>query len=134
MVARHLRYGRFGEEMARAFLVSQGYEVLGLNWRCRYGEVDLVCRIRETVVFVEVKTRNTATLETPAEALTQRKQSKLIKSASLFLSQHKLWHVQSRFDLVSVYFQTHHCQVDHVPNAFSAAQPVGRGHSHWQPW
>jgi putative endonuclease len=134
MVARHLKYGRFGEEMARAFLVSQGYEVLGLNWRCRYGELDLICRTQQTVVFVEVKTRNKATLETPAEALTQRKQYKLIKSASLFLSQHKLWHVQSRFDLVSVFFQTHHCQVDHVPDAFAVSHPVGRGHSHWQPW
>jgi putative endonuclease len=134
MVARHLKYGRFGEEMARAFLVSQGYEVLGLNWRCRYGELDLICRMQQTVVFVEVKTRNKATLETPAEALTQRKQSKLIKSASLYLSQQKLWHVQSRFDLVSVFFQTHHCQVDHVPDAFALSHPVGRGHSHWQPW
>jgi putative endonuclease len=120
--------------MARAFLGSQGYEVLEMNWRCRCGELDLICRIRDTVVFVEVKTRSTATLETPAEALTQRKQTKLIKSASLFLSQRKLWHVQSRFDLVSVYLQTHHCQVDHVPNAFTASHPVGRGHSNWQPW
>ncbi|WP_027369268.1 YraN family protein [Desulfovermiculus halophilus] len=134
MVARHLRHGQLGEEMARAFLGSQGYEVLEMNWRCRCGELDLICRIRDTVVFVEVKTRSTATLETPAEALTQRKQTKLIKSASLFLSQRKLWHVQSRFDLVSVYLQTHHCQVDHVPNAFTASHPVGRGHSNWQPW
>jgi len=134
MVARHLRRGRCGEEMARAFLVGQGYAVLSLNWRCRYGELDIVCRSQQTVVFVEVKTRNTSTLETPAEALTHRKQSKLIRSASLFLSQHKMWHLQSRFDLVSVFFQTHHCQVDHVPNAFSVSHPVGRGHTHWQPW
>lgn len=134
MVARHLRHGRSGEEMARAFLVGQGYEVISINWRCRYGELDLVCRNQQIVVFVEVKTRNTSTLETPAEALTHRKQSKLIKSASLFLSQHKMWHLQSRFDLVSVFFQTHHCQVDHVPNAFSVSHPVGRSHTHWQPW
>jgi len=134
MVARHLKSGRFGEEMARIFLAKQGYEVLELNWRCRYGELDLICRDQQAVIFVEVKTRNTATLETPAEALNQRKQTKLIKSASLFLSQHRLWHAQSRFDLVSVYFQTHHCQVDHVPNAFSASHPVGSGHTHWQPW
>ncbi|MFP4034149.1 MAG: YraN family protein [Desulfovermiculus sp.] len=134
MVARHLRHGRSGEEMARAFLVGQGYEVISVNWRCRYGELDLVCRNQQIVVFVEVKTRNTSTLETPAEALTHRKQSKLIKSASLFLSQHKMWHLQSRFDLVSVFFQTHHCQVDHVPNAFSVSHPVGRSHTHWQPW
>ena len=129
-----MKSGRFGEEMARIFLAKQGYEVLELNWRCRYGELDLICRDQQAVIFVEVKTRNTATLETPAEALNQRKQTKLIKSASLFLSQHRLWHAQSRFDLVSVYFQTHHCQVDHVPNAFSASHPVGRGHTHWQPW
>ena len=134
MVARHLTRGRCGEELARSFLVSQGYKIIDVNWRCRYGELDIVCRLQDQVIFVEVKTRSTATLETPAEALTPRKQHKLVKAASLFLSRHSMWHLPSRFDLVSVYIQTHRCQVDHVPDVVILPDSVGRGHSHWQPW
>jgi putative endonuclease len=76
--------------------------VLDRNWRFRQWELDLVCRDRDTVVFVEVKTRRAGSMIAPGEALTRKKQARLIKAASHYLTAHDLWDEPCRFDLASV--------------------------------
>lgn len=134
MAARHLRKGRAGEEIARAFLLGHGYEILDVNWRSRYGELDLVCSKNSLVIFVEVKTRQGQSRELPGEALTVKKRQRLVKAAGAYLSKNRLWNRSCRIDLVSVTLDTHHCQLEHVENVVDYSEASGGGNTYWQPW
>ncbi|MEZ7197614.1 YraN family protein [Pseudodesulfovibrio karagichevae] len=94
--------GAPGEDAAARYLESRGFKVLHRNWRFHQWELDLVCRDRDTVVFVEVKTRRAGSMGAPGEALTRKKQARLIKAASHYLTEHDLWDEPCRFDLASV--------------------------------
>jgi putative endonuclease len=69
--------GAAGEAQAAAWYQANGYRVLDRNWRCREGELDLVCRRGSVVVFCEVKSRSSAAFGHPAEAVTPAKQKRL---------------------------------------------------------
>jgi putative endonuclease len=79
------RLGDVGEERAARFLTERGYLVLSRNYRCAAGEVDLVCRDGETLVFVEVKTRRGTTFGLPEEAVTARKLMRLAAAGQDYL-------------------------------------------------
>jgi putative endonuclease len=97
--------GRFGEDLAAQRLTAGGMVVLDRNWRCRDGELDIVGRDGECVVFVEVKTRSTSFFGDPAEAVTARKAARLRRLAVRWLDEHRDlldgW-PPMRFDVVSV--------------------------------
>ncbi|EGB15911.1 Uncharacterized protein family UPF0102 [Pseudodesulfovibrio mercurii] len=94
--------GDLGEDAAARYLEARGFRVLARNWRFHQWELDLICRDRDTVVFVEVKTRRAGSMGAPGEALTRKKQARLIKAASHYLTEHDLWDEPCRFDLASV--------------------------------
>jgi putative endonuclease len=71
------RLGDVGEELAARFLTERGYVVLSRNYRCTVGEIDLICRDGETLIFVEVKTRRGTAFGVPEEAVTARKLARL---------------------------------------------------------
>ncbi len=89
------------EERACEYLRSLGYLIVARNWRWPGGEVDIVARDRDTLVFVEVKARSTARFGHPAEAVDQRKQRRLIAAARAFLGR-DLGKVPVRFDVVAI--------------------------------
>lgn len=97
--------GRFGEQLAADYLCAAGLTILDRNWRCPDGELDIVARDGEAIVFVEVKTRSSAAFGDPAEAVTRTKANRLRKLALLWLAEHRddgwFWS-QLRFDVVSV--------------------------------
>ncbi len=134
MAARHLITGKSGEEAAVRYLRGKGYKVLDTNWRHGGLEIDIICLHKDTVVFVEVKTKSQGGLGQPADGLDKKKQSRLIKAASFYLSKHDWWERPCRFDLVGVTHAETGFQLEHVPNAFEASQTVRRGHTAWQPW
>jgi putative endonuclease len=78
--------GKLGEAAALAYLQAQGYTLLQRNWRCRYGELDLVMQQASEVVFVEVRTRRSPTTSAPEESLTATKQARLITLAQHYLA------------------------------------------------
>lgn len=86
MTAARLKLGAAGEERTAAWYRAQGYRVLDRNWRCRDGELDLVCVRGRTVVFCEVKTRSSLAYGHPAEAVTPTKQHRIRKLAVLWLA------------------------------------------------
>jgi putative endonuclease len=95
-----------GEALAARWYEHRGYEVLARNWRCREGEIDLVLRSGNCVVFCEVKTRSTGAFGTGSEAVTATKQRRIRRLAASWLSElgpasERSW-VDVRFDVVSI--------------------------------
>lgn len=95
--------GRRGEALAAAALEKAGYTIIERNYRCRYGEVDIVAREAGDLVFVEVKTRRSRTYGHPAEAVGRRKQEHLLRVASHYLQNTSQPDVGCRFDVVAVH-------------------------------
>ena len=94
--------GRLGEDLACCELVRRGYAILDRRYRTRVGELDIVARDGETVVFVEVKARGSARCGTPAEAVTAVKRRKLALMAADYLVRRRLERAPCRFDVVAV--------------------------------
>lgn len=94
--------GRRGEELAAAYLTRHGYRIIQQNYRVSCGEVDIIAYDKDTLVFVEVKTRTGAGFGAPAEAVTYRKRQQISKTALVYLSQQRLLNGPARFDVVAV--------------------------------
>lgn len=134
MRADHLTLGRDGEDEAARLLSTLGFTILERNYRCRLGEVDLVCRHKDTIVFVEVKTRAEGSLAAGTDAVNHRKRARIIRAASEYLSANACWDKPCRFDVVSVVRQGGRLESEHIPDAFQAEFETGRGGRGWQPW
>jgi putative endonuclease len=96
------RLGAIGEERAAAWYLARGYTVVARNWRCRDGELDLVVRGGDTLVFCEVKTRASTRFGAPFEAVTAGKQRRLRNLALRWLAEHGTHRRTLRFDVASV--------------------------------
>ena len=94
--------GRTGERLAAEKLIVDGYRILESNFRCRYGEIDLVAEHEADLVFIEVKTRRGAGYGLPEEAVTLRKQRKIVQVASYYLDLHECADRAWRVDVVAV--------------------------------
>jgi putative endonuclease len=132
--AGHLVLGRDGEEAAARLLGKLGLRVIERNYSCRQGEVDLICRQGDTLVFVEVKTRAEGSLASGTDAVDRRKRSRIVKAASQYLSDKGKWDAPCRFDVVSVVRRGNELHAEHLPDAFQAEFDAGRGGKGWQPW
>ncbi len=107
--------------MAVAELQRRGYEILARRYRTRCGEIDIVARDGDTTVFVEVKARATAECGTAAEAVTRRKQLKLVSMARDYIARNGLTDTPCRFDVVTIDDAATAPRLDVYTNAFDAA-------------
>ncbi len=98
--------GRTGERLAAEELMRGGYRILERNFFCPYGELDLVAEDKDDLVFVEVKTRRGNAYGLPEEAVTIRKQQKLIQAAAFYLDLHGCADRSWRIDVVAVQLST----------------------------
>jgi putative endonuclease len=99
----HQRLGSRGEALAAAWYRAAGYEVVARNWRCRAGEIDLVVRRGDELVFCEVKSRTSDRFGVPAEAITTAKQQRMRVLAAHFLAESGTGGgCRVRFDVASV--------------------------------
>ncbi len=94
--------GSEGEILALGYLQDKGLKLMAKNYRCRLGELDLVMRNKEQVVFVEVRTKSSAAFGTGLESITLKKRTKLKLVAQQFLAHYGLQGADLRFDIVSV--------------------------------
>lgn len=126
--------GMAGEEAAAGHLRTAGFRILARNWRRGRLELDMVCRDGDTLVFVEVKTRSTGSLASPAEAVTPAKRRALFQAARLWLDEHEAWHENCRFDVVCVIRHADTLTVEHIADAVDVSPFVDGSHAAWQPW
>lgn len=110
--------GRAGEDAAARHLTRLGYTLLERNYRCRYGEIDLIARSGGTVVFVEVKTRSTDRFGLPLEAVRGPKQDRIRRCAARWLDERRPGRCHIRFDVVSVIVRGNRSEMTHIPAAF----------------
>lgn len=94
--------GAYGERVAAAHLVAAGMVVLERNWRCPAGEIDIVARDGDVLVFCEVKTRTSVAFGSPLEAVTPRKAARLRRLAAAWMRERALHVPEVRIDLVGV--------------------------------
>ena len=121
-----LPLGLRGERYAARWLRRQGYTLIAGGSRSKYGEIDLIAVLGETIVFIEVKTRRSHAMGHPAEAVDSVKQRHIVRSAVAFLKQHHLLECRARFDVIALTWphDARHPTVEHIPNAF---EPEDRG-------
>jgi putative endonuclease len=114
--------GERGEEMAARFLRRQGFRIVARRNRARYGEIDLIAVEGRTVVFVEVKTRRSERMGSPAVAVDAVRRRRMTRAAIAFLKGHELLGRPSRFDVVEVVWpdEREWPVVRHHQNAFPA--------------
>ncbi len=114
--------GRQGEAAARAYLERRGIRILVENFVCAAGEIDLIGRERDTLVFVEVKTRTSDAFGPPHLAVHHRKQQQIVRAAQWFLAERRWGDVACRFDVLAVTIPEGGGtpRIDWVRNAFPA--------------
>ena len=110
--------GRQGEEMARRFLEGLGFTILETNYRFRHGEIDIIARDGEDLVFCEVKARSNDEYGGPEEAVTPRKQVQLRKVARGYLHERGISGQACRFDVVAIRLTGAEPEINHLKNAF----------------
>jgi putative endonuclease len=125
---QHLRHGRLGERAARRHLQRQGLKFLTANFRSERGEVDLVFREADCLVFVEVKTRSSEDWTRPAAAVDARKRRLLSQTALDYLRLLGNPPVKIRFDVGEVLLAGGQVrEVRHLPNTFALTAPYRYG-------
>ena len=116
-MAEHNDFGKLGEEIASNYLEGKGYEIVERNWRNTHKEIDIIAKDGETLVMVEVKTRQTDEYGNPDIAVTKKKQRLLIAAANAYLFKNKL-DVETRFDIISIIFKDGEPVIEHIEDAF----------------
>jgi putative endonuclease len=120
----HLRRGKLGEKAAKRFLKKQGLKFLKANFRSDRGEIDLVFKGQDCLIFVEVKTRSSEEWTRPADAVDARKRKLLSQTALDYLKLLKNPPVKFRFDIVEVLLADGNVhEIRHLPNAFPLSKP-----------
>lgn len=119
MSLRRQLVGIQGENRAVAELEQRGYEVVARRYRTRHGEIDIVARDGETIVFVEVKAKESREFGTAAEAVTLRKQRRVISMAVDYLARNRLTSSPCRFDVVAIDGVGDEAKVTYYPSAFT---------------
>lgn len=116
-----MKLGEWGEQLIAQKLEAEGFEIVERNWHSRYGEVDIIAKNHEFLLFVEVKTRKNARFAQPYESVDLRKQEKIRKTVELYLAKFPS-PLQPRLDVASVVaaqgVDTLHPEITYLPQAF----------------
>jgi putative endonuclease len=111
--------GESGEEIALRFLKKRRFKIVAQNYRCKFGEVDIIARDPDNILtFIEVKTRSSRTHGTPQEAVNTRKQAQISRVALEFIQRYGLEQQRARFDVVAVQLSSSGYTIELIQNAF----------------
>lgn len=113
--------GKAGEDLARKYLINNGYDILESNFRCRCGEIDIIAEKDDYITFIEVKTRTNSNYGFPAESINYKKRHSIIKSAQTYIAYKNLNGKNIRFDVIEVITDLKNPEknsINHIKNAF----------------
>ena len=110
--------GKYGEQTAVRYLMRSGYAILERNFRCRFGEIDIVAMKENVICFVEVKTRSSLYYGLPSEAVNDAKQKKLSKAALLYIGLNGCTGVGIRMDVIEIVVNGGKTFLRHIEDAF----------------
>ncbi|SNY95362.1 YraN family protein [Flagellimonas pacifica] len=116
-MGKHNEFGKLGEQIAVDFLQKKGYEICFRNYRYLKAEVDVIAKIGETLVVVEVKTRTSDFLEDMQSVISPKKIKLLTLAADQYVQEHDL-DIEVRFDVIIVIKKIEGFEVEHLENAF----------------
>ena len=123
MTRERLDLGKWGEDLALKKVKKLGYKCIARNYRCPLGEVDLIAKDGDTLVFVEIKTRRGGSLEYAKEAVNRRKMRQLSKVALAYMKANGCTEARARFDVVVINLEGGEQEIQVVHNAFDLAYP-----------
>ena len=113
--------GKTGEDVVEQYLIQNDYKIMGRNFRCNFGEIDIIARDlkKQEIVFIEVKTRNSKTYGEASEAVDYYKKKHILKSAKYFVWINKLESEYIRIDVIEVYLsKDDKPRINHIEQAF----------------
>ena len=121
MLDKRQQFGQKGESLAARHLKKNGYKILEQNYRTKMGEIDIIAKDKETIVFVEVKARRSHHFGNPKWAVTPKKQRKISMVALYYLKATNQNNVKARFDVVAIRSKHDNHEIELVKTAFELA-------------
>ncbi|MDD5167375.1 MAG: YraN family protein [Syntrophales bacterium] len=118
MTRERLKTGQLGEDAAVSYLEARGYKILERNFRCPLGEMDIIARQANVLVFIEVRSRRSEGFGDPLESVTVVKQRKLSRIALFYIQKHNLQNREARFDVLGITMRPGGQEIDLIQNAF----------------
>jgi len=116
-MAHHNELGKLGEQIAANYLLKKGYKILERNFYYDKAEIDIIAKNTETLVIVEVKTRNSSFFGDPQDFVKRAKIKLLVKAANEYIVSNKL-DIETRFDIIAILKNNKEETVEHIKNAF----------------
>lgn len=111
--------GILGENYAKQHLVDSGYEIISTNYRCRAGEIDIIAKKEEFIVFLEVKYRKSLLYGYPRESVNAKKQSRIRDVAIFYIVAEDILNLDFRFDVIEILQVAQgEIKIEHIKNAF----------------
>ena len=108
------QFGNAGENLATEYLQKQGYTILEKNFNCKQGEIDIIAKDKNEIVFIEVKSRSNIVFGLPSEAVTKQKMKHILKTARYFLYKNKMINEYIRFDVVEILIKSGKFNINHI--------------------
>lgn len=118
MYIRH-NLGQIGEDVAEIYLLKNNYKIIERHFNCRQGEIDIIAKDKNELVFIEVKTRTNQKYGSPIDAITYYKKKHILNSVKYYLYFKKLENVFVRIDVIEVYQRKDGFLVNHIKDAIS---------------
>ena len=111
----NVKKGKIGENIAKKYLISLGMTIICSNYRTKFGEIDIIAKLENKIIFVEVKSRMSKDYGLACEAV-DKKASKITSVAKYYISTNNLKNYEIRFDVIEIYFIEE--KINHIENAF----------------
>jgi len=116
-MAIHNEIGRNGEDKAVEYLKNKGFRIIERNWFYRQKEIDIIAMDKDTLVFVEVKTRSYDIFGSPIDAINREKQKYIIEAANAYIEKNNIEN-EVRFDIVTVMLKKTGTEIEYIADAF----------------
>ena len=116
-MAEHYELGKKGEQLAVNYLIGKVYKIVERNWRFQKAEIDIIARIEDTLVIVEVRSRSSDFIENIAETVTPKKIKLLVMAADHYVTDNNL-DVDVRFDIITILKNKSKFELEHLESAF----------------